>query len=207
VTAPYLAFEGIEGAGKSTIAALVVDRLRALDLDVVPVREPGGTPTGERIRRVLLDDDGVVAPWTEALLFAASRAQLARDVIEPARARGAWVVSDRSVYSSLAYQGGGRGLGVDLVRSVNAPGLGDQWPQLVVLLRIDPSRGLDRQEDPDRIGSEGIAFQTSVSDTFDTLAVDEPEKFHVVDAMQPVEHVLADVWDRITNSWLTSITT
>jgi dTMP kinase len=201
---PYIAFEGIEGAGKSTIAARVVTRLAALGHRVTPVREPGGTPTGERIRRVLLDDDGEVAPWTEALLFAAARAQLARDVIGPARATGSWVVSDRSVYSSLAYQGGGRGLGVDLVRRVNAPGLGEQWPEMVVLLRIDPDAGIARQEQPDRIGSESLAFQTAVSATFDTLAADEPDRFHVVDASRPVDDVLTDVWDRIEATWLTS---
>ena len=201
---PYIAFEGIEGAGKSTIAARVVARLVALGHRVTPVREPGGTPTGERIRRVLLDDDGVVAPWTEALLFAAARAQLARDVVGPARATGSWVVSDRSVYSSLAYQGGGRGLGVDLVRRVNTPGLGEQWPELVVLLRIEPDAGIARQEEPDRIGSESLAFQTAVSATFDTLAADEPERFHVVDASRPIDDVLADVWDRIEETWLTS---
>lgn len=201
---PYLAFEGIEGAGKSTIAALVAERLTKLGHRVTPVREPGGTPTGERIRRVLLDDDGIVAPWTEALLFAASRAQLARDVIGPARADGAWVVSDRSVYSSLAYQGGGRSLGVDLVRRVNTPGLGDEWPELVVLLRIDPVLGMERQQEPDRIGSESLAFQTAVASTFDTLAADEPERFHVVDASGSPEDVFAAAWSRIEETWLTS---
>lgn len=201
---PYLALEGIEGAGKSTVAALVVDRLVALGQRVTPVREPGGTPTGERIRRVLLDDDGVVAPWTEALLFAAARAQLARDVIGPARAAGGWVVSDRSVYSSLAYQGGGRGLGIERVRAVNTPGLGEEWPQMVVLLRIDPEAGIARQEDPDRIGSEGHAFQSAVSVAFDTLAADEPERFHVVDASSPIDDVLKQVWEHIEARWLTS---
>lgn len=204
VRGPYVAFEGIEGAGKSTIADLVVERLAALGHRVTPVREPGGTPTGERIRRVLLDADGVVAPWTEALLFAAARAQLASQVIGPARTAGSWVVSDRSVYSSLAYQGGGRGLGVELVRRVNTPGLGAEWPELVVLLRIDPALGMERQEEPDRIGSETLAFQAAVSSTFDTLAADEPERFHVVDASRPPDDVFADVWSRIEETWLTS---
>ena len=204
---PYLAFEGIEGAGKTTVAAAVTARLRATVAEVVTVREPGGTPTGERVRAVLLDAGGMVAPWTEALLFAASRAQLAHETIGPTRARGAWVVSDRSVYSSLAYQGGGRGLGVEGVRSINTPGLGAQWPELVVLLRIAPERGLARQEDPDRIGSEGLGFQTAVSDTFDTLAADEPETFLVVDADQALDVVVQRVWERVTAQWLTSITT
>lgn len=204
VRGPYLALEGIEGAGKSTVAAVVVARLTELGHHVTPVREPGGTPTGERIRRVLLDDDGVVAPWTEALLFAAARAQLAHDVIAPARASGSWVVSDRSVYSSLAYQGGGRGLGVERVRSVNTPGLVGEWPELVVLLRIDPGEGVARQEEPDRIGSESVAFQTAVSETFDTLAADEPDTFHIVDAARPIDEVVAAVWAEIEARWLTS---
>ncbi len=108
------------------------------------------------------------------------------------------------MYSSLAYQGGGRGLGVELVRRVNTPGLGAEWPELVVLLRIDPALGMERQEEPDRIGSETLAFQAAVSSTFDTLAADEPERFHVVDASRPPDDVFADVWSRIEETWLTS---
>ena len=118
---PYVAFEGIEGAGKSTVAQRVGERLEADGRTVVRVREPGGTAVGERIRAILLGHDLAPDPWTEALLFAAARAQLAAEVIGPALAEGAWVLSDRSVYSSLAYQGAGRGLGVDAVRSVNEP--------------------------------------------------------------------------------------
>ncbi len=187
----YVAFEGIEGTGKSTLAARCAADLRRRGLDVVEVREPGGTPTGERIRRVLLDAGGTVAPWVEALLFAAARAQLARDIIGPALAAGRWVVSDRSVYSSLAYQGGGRGLGVEEVRALNVPGLGEVWPELVVLLRLAPEIGLARQQDPDRIGSEGLRFQGTVAATFDALAAAEADRFFVADAGPPVD----DVWD------------
>ncbi len=143
-------------------------------VDVLFVREPGGTATGERIRRVLLDPGGTVAPWAEALLFAAARAQLAHEVVGPALQGGRWVVSDRSVYSSLAYQGGGRGLGVDAVRAINEPGLGEVWPELVVLLELDAVAGLERQLDPDRIGAEGTAFQTPLANTFSALAESEP---------------------------------
>ena len=122
MTIRYLAIEGIDGAGKTTVAAEVAGRLRDTGHDVITVREPGGTATGEEIRSVLLDPEGRMVAWTEALLFAAGRAQLAAETIRPALEAGKTVVSDRSVYSSLAYQGGARGLGFDLVRSVNAAG-------------------------------------------------------------------------------------
>jgi len=120
---PYIAFEGIEGAGKSTVSDRVRDRLEDAGLHVVQVREPGGTIVGERIRAILLGHDLSPKPWTEALLFAAARAQLATEIVGPALDDGSWVLSDRSVYSSLAYQGVGRGLGIDAVRAVNEPGL------------------------------------------------------------------------------------
>lgn len=193
----YIAFEGIEGAGKSTVAAEVGDRLSRQGLEVVSVREPGGTAAGEIIRRVLLDPELTIEPWTEAMLFAAGRAQLAAEIVRPALARGAIVLSDRSVYSSLAYQGGGRGLGIEAVRSVNLAGLGATWPDHVVLLRIDPTTGLDRQEIADRIGSEGVDFQLAVAAAFDAMAGAEAARFTVVDAGAPfaevVERVLAAI--------------
>lgn len=176
----YLAVEGVEGAGKSTVVAGLVERLGADGREVVAVREPGGTPFGEAIRDVLLHGPPMTA-WAEAQLFAAQRSQLAADVIRPALARGAVVVGDRSVYSSLAYQGHGRGLGVDRVRSVNEAGLGGTWPDRVVLLRIDPDHGLARQAVADRIGTEGLDFQRRVAEGFDTLAAAEPGRFIVVD--------------------------
>ncbi len=186
----YIAFEGIEGAGKSTVAGEVAARLEAAGERVVAVREPGGTPAGELIRRVLLDPELAIEPWTEAMLFAAGRAQLAAEVVRPALQDGAVVISDRSVYSSLAYQGGGRGLGIDAVRRVNAAGLAGTWPHHVVLLRIDPSTGLGRQEIADRIGAEGVDFQLAVAAAFDALAAAEPEVFTVLDASDPLDRVV-----------------
>jgi dTMP kinase len=107
------------------------------------------------------------------------------------------VISDRSVYSSLAYQGGGRRLGIDAVRSVNEPGLVDVWPQLVVLLRVDPATGLRRQRIADRIGREGVEFQQRVADAFDHLAAAEPGRFVVVDADRPFGDVVAVVLEEI----------
>ncbi len=206
MTGRYIALEGIEGAGKSTVAAALAQRLEALGIEVVLVREPGGTNTGEQIREILLDPDGEVSPWAEALLFAAARAQLARSVVGPALAEGRWVVSDRSVYSSLAYQGVGRGLGLERVRDVNEIGLDGVWPELVVLLRIDPLVGFDREAIRDRIGADGLDLQRTVSQAFDTLARAEPDRFVVVDAGRPLREVVAGVMSLVEDRWVTSST-
>ena len=200
----YLAFEGIEGAGKSTVVAAVTTWLQVQGIDVVAVREPGGTPLGEQIRQILLDPEGAMVPWAEAMLFSAARSELAAEVVAPALADGTWVVSDRSVYSSLAYQGGGRGLGIDQVRVVNEAGLGGVWPELVILLRVAPESGLDRQHDPDRIGGAGIELQHRVSAAFDTLAEAEPHRFLVVDASLPVDEVVATVCAGLEERWTIS---
>ena len=170
----YIAFEGIDGAGKSTVAEAVAEELRTGDRTVVTVREPGGTPVGEAIREILLHSHDDLVPWSEALLFAASRAQLAAQTVGPLLESGAWVLTDRSVYSSLAYQGGGRGLGVDIVRTVNAAGLGEVWPDLVIVLALDPSVGLAREDETDRIGREGLELQERVASAYrDLVAAEE----------------------------------
>lgn len=198
---PYVAFEGIEGAGKSTVAQRVGERLEADGHEVVRVREPGGTAVGERIRAILLGHDLLPDPWTEALLFAAARAQLASEVVGPALDSGAWVLSDRSVYSSLAYQGAGRGLGIDAVRSVNEPGLQDVWPNLVILLAIDAAEGLLRQDVGDRIGDEGVEFQRTVADGFATAAASEPERFVIIDAGDPLDDVVDAAYREVRSRW------
>lgn len=201
VIRPYVAFEGIEGAGKTTVADRVAVRLEAQGRRVVRVREPGGTDVGEPIRAILLSHDLSPDPWTEALLFAAARAQLAAEVVGPALDEGAWVLSDRSVYSSLAYQGAGRGLGIDAVRSVNEPGLRGVWPSLVVLLAVEPRDGLTRQEIGDRIGDEGADFQQIVADGFASVAASEPERFVVIDAGAPLDGVVEEAYREIRLRW------
>jgi dTMP kinase len=191
--ARYIAFEGVEGAGKSTIARLVADHLTGLGERVVRVREPGGSEVGEKIRDVLLTMDHDVAPRAEAALFAASRAQLISEFVSPALADGAWVLSDRTAYSSLAYQAGGRGLPLDQVWALNDIALGGVWPDVVVLLRLEPGAGLGRQLDADRIGNEGVEFHEKVAAAFDRLAASEPDRFIVVDASRPVEDVVESV--------------
>jgi len=194
MTGIYLAFEGIEGTGKSTIVRMLAERLEAAGRRVMVVREPGGTPTGERIREALLHGEDV-EPWAEALLFAAQRSQLASEVIRPALAAGAYVLGDRSVYSSLAYQGFARELGVEAVRAVNESGLGGTWPNKVLWLNLDPVEGLQRQSDPDRIGGEGFGFQHRVAEGFALLAAQEPRRFIEISvAGRSLDEVLESCW-------------
>lgn len=188
----YVAIEGVDGAGKSTVCRAVVERLRQLGESVLLVREPGGTRVGETLRSLLLHDDDM-APWTEALLFAAQRAQLASEVVAPALERGEWVVSDRSYYSSLAYQGAARGLGVAEVRAVNEAGLGPVRPDLVVVLWLDPDAALARQDVVDRIGGEGEKFQADVAEAYRRLAEEEPERVRLVDAARALEEVVGEI--------------
>lgn len=197
----YVAFEGVDGAGKSTVARLVADRLMEIGHDVVHVREPGGTKAGEAIREVLLGPHSNPGPWAEALLFAAARSQLAFEIVGPALDAGKTVVSDRSVYSSLAYQGVARGLGLDRVRAVNEAGLGGVWPDTVVLLRLEAEAGLAREDEADRISVEGIELQRKVADGYERLAAEEPDRFVVVDARSGIQAIVADVLKALGERW------
>lgn len=188
----YLALEGGDGTGKSTVAAALVASLEELGETVTQVREPGGTVLGEVVRVLLLDSDSV-EPWAEVMLFAAQRAQLAGEVIRPALARGEWVVSDRTYYSSIAYQGRARGLGEDTVRQVNEIALEGTVPDWVFVLDIEPAAGLDRQDDPDRIGREGVDFQAAVREAYQALAEREPERVRILDATRPVDELVRSI--------------
>ncbi len=195
----YVALEGIEGTGKSTLLRLIADALSGDGHEVLTVREPGGTPAAEAIRHVLLSPDYQVEPWTEALLFAAQRAQLAAEVIRPALDRGAIVIGDRSVYSSLAYQGIGRGLGLEAVRTVNEAGLCGTWPDLVLWMVLDAEIGLAREDVEDRISAEGLDFLEVVADAYSQLAGLEPNRFAMVDAGRSINEVATDALTRIRN--------
>lgn len=195
----YIAFEGVDGAGKTTVAEAVAGSLREIGHQVEMVREPGGTRVGEAIRQIVLHSEDELSPWTEALLFAAARAQLANEVIAPLIGQGVWVVTDRSVFSSLAYQGAGRGLGIEAIRRVNAAGLGDIWPDLVILLDLDAAEGLRRQDDPDRIGGAGIELQQRVAEAYANLS-QEPT-FVLVDAGQDFLAVVQDCMKVIRERW------
>lgn len=189
----YIAFEGIEGAGKSTIVAHVAKHLEDLGVSVVLVREPGGTKVGEDIREILLGGEHHPSARAEAALFAAARAQLVVEKVTPALESGSWVLSDRSAYSSLAYQAVGRGLDLEQIRQLNDIALGGVWPDTVVLLRLEAEAGLSRQAVGDRIGDESGAFHARVAEAFDVLAEREPDRFVVVDASAPSEEVVAHV--------------
>ena len=189
-----IAFEGVEGSGKSTQLELLRQALDGRSREVVVTREPGGTPAGERVRALLLDPEVELHPRAEALLFAAARAELVEAVIRPALERGAVVLCDRYLDSSLAYQGGARGLGLGPVTDVNRFATGGLLPDLVVLLDLDPASGLRRRAGkPDRIEGQALDFHRRVRQAFRDLAAADPGRFAVVDAAAPVPEVAAKV--------------
>jgi dTMP kinase len=187
----FVAFEGVEGAGKGTQIRLAQEWLEEQGADVLVTREPGGTEVGERLRNVLLGHEtGHLEPKTEALLFAASRAQLVMTVIRPALAEGKVVIADRYIDSSVAYQGWARGLGEQDVLTLNVWATQGLFPDLVILLHLEPEAGLLRSlEEPDRIEMEGGDFHAKVADAYLRIAEEHPERFVVVDADGPPEQV------------------
>jgi dTMP kinase len=189
MTGRWVAFEGGEGSGKSTQAARLAN-----EVDAVLTREPGGTALGRSLRALLLDGDGIDAR-TEALLMAADRAQHVAEVVRPALAAGRPVVSDRSAYSSLAYQGVGRGLGVAQVRALCDWATDGLWPDVVVLLEVTPSVSAARREgeQPDRMESAGDDFHARVAAGFRALAEAEPSRWLVVDGSGSVDEVTSRV--------------
>lgn len=189
-----IAFEGVEGSGKSTQLELLRQALEGRDREVVVTREPGGTPAGERMRAVLLDPGVELHARAEALLFAAARAELVDAVIRPALERGAVVLCDRYLDSSLAYQGDARGLGRGPVEEVNRFATGGLLPDLVVLLDLDPASGLRRRSgELDRIEAQDLAFHRRVRQAFRDLAAADPGRFAVVGGAAPVAEVAAGV--------------
>jgi dTMP kinase len=196
----FIAFEGVEGAGKGTQVRLAREFLEDMGHDVLVTREPGGTGLGERLRDALLADGEPIDSRAEALLFAASRAQHVTKVIRPALEEGKFVLCDRYLDSSLAYQGAGRGLGEHDVLSLNVWATQGLFPDLVLLLHVEPEKGLARAgDDPDRIEAEDETFHAKVADAFLRIAEDHPERFVVVNADAP-PHV---VHERIRDALLT----
>ncbi len=190
-----ITIEGLDGAGKSTLAESLRDALAARGLRVEMLREPGGVEVSERIRALVKDPALSVGARAEALLYAAARAQLVEERLLPLLSEGAIVLLDRFVDSSLAYQGAGRSLGVDDVRAINRFATGPLTPHRTLLLRIPPAVGRARQHtralEPDRLEREGEQFFATIAAAYDQLARDEPERIHPIDATQPPERVLA----------------
>jgi dTMP kinase len=187
--------EGLDGAGKTTLIGGLSGALHKRGREVLVLREPGGVALSERVRELLRDPELTMEPAAEALLYAAARAQLVAEQLEPLLAAGRWVLLDRFVDSSLAYQGAGRGLGVEAVRRLNAFATRGLQPDRTLLLRIDPEAGLARVSgrggESDRLEREPLAFFQAVGAAYDELAAAEPERFAVIDAGADPPAVLA----------------
>jgi dTMP kinase len=192
-----ITIEGLDGAGKTTLCQGLAAALPEARL----LREPGGVELSERIRALVKDPALEVDPRAEALLYAAARAQLVATLVRPLLQDGTIVLLDRFVDSSLAYQGAGRGLGVEAVRAINDFGTGGLVPDLTLLLRIDPAVGRARQDDrgeaPDRLEQADAAFFEAIAGEYDELAAAEPQRFRVLDAGAPPDVVLAAALEAI----------
>jgi dTMP kinase len=186
----FVTFEGIDRSGKTTQARMLVS---ALGPDALGVREPGGTPAGERIRHLLKDSTIPLSPEAEALLFAAARGEIVEKVIRPALVDGKVVVSDRFLDSSLAYQGGARGLGVEEVERINRFATGGLLPDLTFLLDLSPSDAAARAGESDRFEDEGAVLQEAVLDTYARLMSDDPNRWRRIDATRAPEEIHAEV--------------
>jgi dTMP kinase len=203
----FITLEGGEGAGKSSQARLLGERLTALDIECVLTREPGGSPWAEKLRRALLS--GAVAPMgegAEALVFSAARIDHLDTLIRPALARGAWVVCDRFIDSTRAYQGAVGGLDPRLIRGLETIVVGDASPDLTLILDLPPENGLARAAtrrgigQTDRFEGENIDFHRRLRQAFMAIAGAEPDRCVAIDATQNIEEVARDVWgvvDRI----------
>jgi dTMP kinase len=182
----FVSLEGVDGSGKSTQARLLAE---ALGPETLLIREPGGTDAAERIRELLADPSFELDSFAELLLFSAARADLVSRVIRPALEAGRTVVADRFADSSVAYQGGARGLGTSHVLSLTDTVIDGLWPDVTVLLRIDPEAGLGRAEGEDRFEAEGVELQRAVAAAYEEIAAVARDRVVVVDAEGTIEEV------------------
>jgi len=198
----FITLEGAEGVGKSSILPLIVKHLQSKGVEVVQTREPGGTSLGEQLREVLLNTDQVIVPNAELLMMMAARAQHIEQIIEPALKRGAWVVCDRFIDSSIAYQGSGRELGAERVKELQRWLLGNLKIDLTLLLDVTRETSLartGRRGDPDRIEKEGDQFFKRVRDGYLQQAKSRPNRIKVIDANPDLKTVSASVFKQIDN--------
>jgi dTMP kinase len=182
----FISLEGVDGSGKSTQAKLLAE---ALGPETLLIREPGGTGAAERIRELLADPTLEIDPFAELLLFSAARADLVSRVIRPALEAGTHVVADRFADSSVAYQGGARELGTSHVLSLTDTVIDGLWPDVTVLLRVDPEIGLGRADGEDRLESEGVELQRAVAEAYEEIAQIASDRVVVVDGSGSVEEV------------------
>ncbi len=201
----FVVFEGPEGGGKTLQAGLLADTLRIAGLDVVQTREPGGTRVGDKIRSVLLElGDYTILPETEVLLLAAARAQHVREVIHPALERGAWVICDRFVDSTYAYQVGGSGLDLGPIRTIQAFATNGLEPDIRILLDVPVATGLQRRyadaESVNRIDLADITYHQRVRDQYLALAAGNPRGWVVIDAQGSADSVQTIVWRQVRKS-------
>ncbi|MCK4903962.1 MAG: dTMP kinase [Candidatus Marinimicrobia bacterium] len=192
----FITFEGIDGCGKSTQVRLLVEKLEQLDIDVITIREPGGTRISESIRDILLyRDTHELGERTESLLMTASRAQLTKEVILPALKKGTWVFSDRYADSTLAYQGGGREIEVDWLEKLNQFATYDTVPDLTFFIDILPDEGVRRQKTKlDRIEQAGIDFQSSVRNLYLKLAEKYSDRIIIIDGQEDINKIHKNIW-------------
>ena len=199
----FITIEGGEGAGKSTLVRNLTKELESRGYAVLATREPGGSPTGESIRQLLLDNNSKITPISELLLFLASRAQHISEKIEPALAKGMVVICDRFNDSSVVYQGLARGLGFELVRNLCRETCGKPSPDLTIYLDVPPEQGLARAErsagKKDRIETESLGFHTLVREGFQKLASLEPDRIKTIDGTLPQRRVLDQALHLITD--------
>lgn len=198
-TGVFVCFEGGEGGGKSTQSRLLRDRLATEGYAVRLTHEPGDTPVGQEMRRIVLSPEtGALAHKTEFLLYAADKAEHVETLVLPALDRGEVVITDRYVDSTLAYQGAGRALDRDELEEVSRWATGDLRPHLTVVLDLEPEAGLGRFEERDRIEGEGLAFHQRVRQSFLDLAAHDPEHYLVVDARGTIDEIAALIAARVT---------
>jgi dTMP kinase len=193
----FVSLEGIDGSGKSTQATLLA---KALGPETLLIREPGGTGAAERIRELLADPSLEIDSFAELLLFSAARADLVSRVIRPALEAGTHVVADRFADSSVAYQGGARGLGTSHVLSLTDTVIDGLWPDVTVLLRVDPEVGLGRADGEDRFESEGVELQRAVAEAYEEIAQIASDRVVVVDGDGSVEEVHTRVIDAVKSA-------
>ena len=199
----FITFEGGEGSGKSTQAAILFERVKAAGRDSILTHEPGGTGLGEKITQLLKwGDDEHISPLAEVMLFNASRAELVTRILKPALSEGVIVLCDRFIDSTLVYQGFGRGLKTATVKAANSIATQGLMPEITFLLDLPVEDGLSRKRGTkaDRFEKESIDFHRRVRDGYLALAAEEPSRWVVVDASNPKERIAAVIWDKVAGA-------